>query len=266
MNLLSCQEYRKYIRSELEKHTGIRGYQGTLAKSAGCQNSYFSRVLSGKANLNAEQAMRLALYWKLSEPYTDYWNTLVSLGRTDFPPLRQRLKAKLDSIRDESQNLKNRIQEATSLEIRHGPKYYSAWYWSAIHIVVGIPGYQTAHTVADRLGLPFKLVEHCLVELREMNLVVCEHGLWKALPTHIHLPKDSPYTSINHSNWRSKAVLSAQLPGSDDMHYTCVQSHTHADFTRIKDVFLESLDRARGIIKPSNREELSCTCIDFFRV
>ena len=243
-----------------------RGYQGKMARAAGCPQSYFSQILNANAHLNPEQALRLCMFWNLSDNETEFFLELVNLARTDFQPLVKRIKDRLQVIRQHANDLAERFASSRFLSTEKEVYYYSAWHWSAIHILVGVKGCCSVESVAKWLRLSPQVVRDTLAALEAMGLV--KHGTkgWQTIPGNLHLRNDSPMLPIHHANWRERAVSHARGAPADGLHYTVVASHGEADFEQIKQIFLASLDKVRAIIAPSTDEELRCICLDFFSV
>ena len=266
MNLMTYVDYKEFMRDQIEKYRDERGYQGKLAQAARCQKSYFSQVLSTKANLSPDQAMGVAEYWQLNEDETAYFLELVSLARSQYPPLVNRIQIRLREIREKHER-KSKQVGASEVIVNDQWLYYSQWYWSAVHIIVGISGFQTPESIAQRLGLDELLVEQILNTLKLQGLVDLQKSRWVIKPVHRHLDPSSPLSTMNHSNWRHRALLDSQIPQSESLHYTSVQSHSRNDWQAIKDILLKGVTASRNIVKASSPdEELSCVCIDFFRL
>lgn len=264
-NPFSANDYKKIIRKAIEANAEIRGYQGKLAAAAGCQNSYLSKVLgAAKAHLSPEQGLRVAQFWRLGDTETDYFLELIGLARTTYAPLVARTKERLRLIKERHENLSSR-GAAVTLAADSDWLYYSAWYWSALHIIVGIPRYQTAEAAARALQLDRRLVDDVLQRLAAMGMVAQTGGRWAITPTHRHLPRESPLSPMNHANWRQRAVVDSYDPTRASLHYTVVNSHGEGDFERIKQAILGAIDQVRAIVRPAPDEDLSCLCIDLFR-
>jgi hypothetical protein len=265
MSPLNYTEYRKFIRDQIEDREGERGYQGKLAAAARCQKSYFSQILKGDANLNLDQAMGLAEFWGLSEVETQYFLDLVSLARSQYPPLVRAIKERLRKM-VEAHERDAKSSGASEIIANTEWLYYSQWYWSAIHILVGIPKFQSVTTISKALNLEEALVETVLLSLKQQGLVEQSGSSWLTKPGHRHLSAQSPLNAMNHSNWRQRAVLNSQRSRPDPLHYTSIQSHSRSDSEAIKKVFLEAIAKSRSIIRPSPNEEMTAICLDFFRV
>jgi hypothetical protein len=265
MSPLGFADYKDFIRGKIEANQGERGYQGKLAQAARCQKSYFSQVLKSETNLSLDQAMGLAEFWNLNESEAEYFLELVTLARSSYPPLVRVIKERLRGLVEKHERL-SKSAGASEIIVNDQWLYYSQWYWSAIHILTGIPKFQTVNSIARCLGLPEALVTQVLHALKQQGLVDQESSRWIIKPVHRHLASESPLNSMNHSNWRNRAVLDSQMFSSNSLHYTSVQSHSRKDMDAIKQLLLEGVSKTRGLVRPSPNEEMSCLCIDFFSI
>jgi hypothetical protein len=244
---------------------GTWGLISRMAEAARCQRSYLSRVLSSSIHLTPDHAYGLCSYWELSSEETEYFLTLVEHARSGNPEYRKHLETKLFSLRKAHEDLSNRVGRPRLELGKSESVYYSAWYWSAIHIITSIPQYQTSKGIAERLQLPEALVRTTLEGLTGFGFVERKNGKWYFLPSEIHVPRDSPLVSLHHGNWRQRAVLSAQVPSVDELHYTVVQSMTPAAADEIKRRMLDFIDEVNCIARPSKEEELVVVTCDLFK-
>ena len=261
----SFTDYRDYLRQEVLGREE-RGLLSRLAEAANCQRSHISRVLSAQLHLTPEQAFRIARFLKFNEGQAEYFLTLVEFCRSGDKDHRAYLQVALKRMKAAHEDLAKRIKDQPIGAQERELTYYSSWHWSAIHIIVSIQEFHTVSAIARRLSLAPELVESCLLQLQEFNLVRHEKGRWSIASGSLHLAKRSPFNSIQHSNWRGRAVLASQSPSSDGVHYTVVQSISRTDFERIKQLLLVAIDDYTKIAKPSREEELVCFLCDFFRV
>lgn len=265
MQLSGFTSYRAVVRHFIELHAEVRGYQGRLAEAAGVQKSYFSAMLANRTDLSPEAGMKLSLFWGFSKTQTDYFLELLSLDRTEFAPLKKRISERLAAMRNEAENLSERFP-SRKVSAAHEAFYYSTWTVSAVHVLSGVEGFQTIPALASRLGLPAQAVSDILIKLEAAGLVRKVGSRWEMKPGHFHLPKGSPLGAMNHFNWRSQAVLDSTTPGAEGIHYTSLQSHSKADLLKIKKLLFDVLDANRKLLEPSPNEDLSCLCVDFFRI
>jgi hypothetical protein len=169
-------------------------------------------------------------------------------------------------MRAAQEDLSRRLKQGAIRSEEKEMLYYSSWHWSAIHIIVSIPRYQTAGAIAGRLSLPEPFVVSCLDTLEGFGLVTRHKNTWKIATGGIHLAKTSPMNATQHRNWRERAVLQSQRPDDDGLHYTVVQSVSRQDFEKIKVQLLAAVDQYAATANASREEELVCFACDFFRV
>lgn len=267
IHLFAAHEYRPYIKHWLDSQVQSRGIMTKMAQSLGCQNSHLTRLLREEVHLTLDQAYALTSFMKLTEIETRYFLKLVELKRAGSPAFRQRLKAELDDMRREQENLATRFNKNQLGYLEKEMTYYSNWYWSAIHILTDIPQFQTSKAIAERLGLPEIMVKDCLQKLESFGMVKpTKSGAWTFASGSLHLPKSSPMNSIQHGNWRSRAVADSQKSESRGLHYTITQSISRADFDKIKQIVLSAIDNYKAVADVSPPEELICFACDFFIV
>ena len=148
-------------------------------------------------------------------------------------------------------------------------RYYSAWFYSAVHVVTSIPQFQTRDAIATALGLAPGLVSECLEFLVECGLVVAKANRFVIGPVRMHLGADSPMISRLHANWRLQSLQSLERPISNttaDLHYSTVLTLSRSDATRVRETLLRAIDETEKIFRPSPEEVLYCVGMDWFQV
>ncbi len=266
MSVFSFDDYKKFIESQIRDHAQVRGYKTDLATGAGCQRSFFSQMLHGHVHLTPDHAAGLSYFFEMNEREREYFMELVHLARASTKALREMTQRKLLELRKQNEDLALRFKKANPVNEAEQLLYYSSWHWSAIHIALTIPTYQEASSLSRLLNLKPEFVEQSLSTLKELGYVERLGKKWVASQKLIHLPKLSALTSMNHSNWRARAVANSQLQGESSVHYTAVCSLSQSDFIKLKDMVLQFLDQTRSIIEPSKEEELACLNLDWFKV
>lgn len=266
MKIYTFTSYRDVIKQKISESSQKRGYQGLLAKVAGCQPSYFSRILRNEAELSLEQALKLAGLWHFSEDETNYFLGLVNYDKTQYAPLKIRIERNLEKLRNDSQDLTKKYAKIGNTADSDYALYYSVWYMSAVHILTSIPQFSTVDKICEHLSLSRNQVEECLCRLEEMGLVRRIEKKWKITGQHLYTERTSPLTTFHHQNWRQRAVIDSQKSTQDHVHYTLVQSHNADAYRKIKAILSEAIEESRKIVETSPEEELSCMTIDLFHV
>lgn len=265
-DLYNFKDYRDYMVEKTNELHETKGLISKMAEAANCQRSHISRVLNSHLHLTLEQAHGLTVFWKLSENETTFFLRLVEHARAGSLDYRRKLEREIAKMKQEHENLSKRLN-LPSIGIKEAELlYYSSWYWSAIHIATSISSLQTSEALAERMQLPEMLVIECLKKLEHYGLVARSGTRWVFSSNTIHLPKESPMNSVQHGNWRTRAVLSSQLPGDNGVHYTTVQSLSASDYQKLQQMFLQTIDSYHKVAAPSKEEELVCFALDFFKV
>jgi uncharacterized protein (TIGR02147 family) len=263
-HLYVASTYRAYLRDVLKKMKDSHGIKSKMAKALGCQNSHLTRVLSEDVHLSLDQAFEACSFLKLTEVEAEFFMKLVEHDRAGNPRYRQKLKAEMNRIKQDQEDLAKRFQGERVGNIEREMLYYSGWQWSAVHVATMIPQFRHAAKIARRLRLDELQVKLILQQLEAFGLVKVERGEWRPTTEHIHLPRASPMNAIQHQNWRARAVQKSQDAETSGLHYTIVQAIARNDFEKIKQVILDAIDRYRKIADPSKEEEIICFACDLF--
>lgn len=266
IDLYNYTDYRKYLKDLAESDLHSWGIWGRLAKAASCQPTYLSQAIKGKVQLTADHIIGIGQFFKLTDSEIDYLLLLLEFSRAATQKLQQHLSRKINKIRKDREDLTKRLNKP---KIETGEKetlYYSAWYWSAIHVLVTIPEYKTASAIAERLLLPEIFVEQCLEQLAFYGILKKEKNEWTLGVGDVHLPKESLMTGVHHNNWRQKAILDSTLQKPENIHYTAVYSLSKKDLQTLKEKMLDLIEQSRQIVGPSKEEELACFICDLFVV
>lgn len=264
--LFTYNDYKAYIRARISASSQARGLVSAFADAAGCQRSYFSQAIHSHVHLTQDHAVGLAEYWSLNEIETDYFCTLVDFERAATPKLKNKLKARLASLKKSQEDLSKRFKQDSLEPGERELTYYSAWYYSAIHVLTSIPQFQQAEKIADRLALPLVRVNRILRTLERDKLVRRDGAFWHLGVGDLHVPQKSLLSAIHHSNWRARAVQDAQDPDSRGIHYTAVSSLSHDDFENLKALLLAFIEQTRQVVASSPEQELMTFTCDLFNV
>lgn len=266
MDLLQSSNYRSVIKEIIKDNNHIRGYQGKLSKAMGVDGAFMSRVLNGHVQLTPDQGASLSEYLKWPRDERLYFLTLVNLERASSPALKSILREELAEIRKRIESFSHRFQEATQIEGEKHQLYYSAWYFGAIHMLLMLPEYQSADSLAQRLGLSRELVQSTLRGLEAMGLAEFKESRWESLQTNLHLRPESPWATVLHSSWRQKSIMKIQERNSESLNFIGVHAISKSDAAQIKNLIRESVERVRDIASRSKEDDVYTFICDFFQI
>lgn len=267
MEVFGFSDYREYVTHRIQTDTEGRGYQKKLAVAAGCQSSYLSQVLSSQANLTVEQAMGLCSYWSFDEDETEFFMTLVQHDRAGTMKLKEHLLGKMDVIRVKRRKLSTRFQATSTITAGQELEYYSTWYLPVIHTMIAIPGFRQPKSIAAQLNLELQTVEDALTALQKSGLAEKTEFGWTNTARSIHLKSDSPLNYAYHNNIRQLAgrAMQKSKPG-ENIHYSAVYSMSQADFDKLKQQMIATLEESRKVVIDSKEETTAVFALDFFKI
>ena len=266
MILFQYDSYKEFLTA-LVKSQKNRGFLSALARHAGCTHSYLSQVLRGSPHLTVDQAAGISELLRHDEGEYEYFISLVLLERAATERLRQKLKKKLNQIREKKHSLKSAVaassETATDNEAFRN-FYYSRWQIPAIHILTASSDYQSIEQIAERILLPILEVEKILLQLCSAGLVKTSGRKFMHTNKNIHLPTDSIHNFLNHMNWRLKGLESTQQ--KDSLHYTASFCISRKHWEKIKTQLVTYIEEQRKLIGSSGSEEAYTFCCDLFRI
>ena len=266
-DLFAFNDYKPYLAEKVTHEAGLdRTYRTRLSEHVRCQPSYLSQVLNGKPDFTLEQAHRLNHFLLHDKVECRYFILLVEKSRASTRELVQFFNEQIEEAKKARFNLKKRLKETEEIAEADQHKYYSAWFYSAVYVILSIPEYQSFEAIAARFNLPQELVVDTVNFLENCGLIEQKNGVYRVTKKRLHLERDSTFIQRHHINWRSQALQSAEknLPG--DMHFSTVVALSKADYEKVKEVFVQAIQNARDIIRPSPEEELMAITLDVFRL
>ncbi|HWU42310.1 MAG TPA: TIGR02147 family protein [Bdellovibrio sp.] len=268
LTIFDFKDYKSFVRHKVDAQSGPRsGQRSALAAAMSCQLAYLSKVLnhSTGAELSLEQAEAAAHFFSLNKVELSYFIALVSEARAGTESLKEYWREQAKQIHSESRQLVSRIHFDQPLNESEMAAYYSEWYYSAIHMCVGIRGFQTPEKIAGYFKLDLTTVQKTLNFLLTAKLVKKVQARYELSHRKIHLKKDSPYVGKHHLNWKLQAMNNLGQPHSSDLHYTSVVTLSKDDFEKIRLLFFEAIEKARSTVAESEEQILACYALDFFK-
>lgn len=262
-------DYKVYLEARVKSdshNNNVKGLRGQIANFIGCQSSYFSQVINGKAHFTLEQAHRLTQFLNLEDIEAKYFMLMVEFSRAGTRDLKKFYSDQMNEIREDRGNLKKRIKNTQSVSLEDQHKYYSAWFYSAIHVMLSIPDYQSISKIATHLNIPEKMVAETIEFLIQIGLIEKQNSRYVPTKRNLHLARESVFIQRHHINWRSQCLLSVEKNLPEDLHYSNVIAISKADVKRIKEILIQSIEKAQEVIRPSPEETTCVLAMDFFNL
>lgn len=261
-------DYRSYLTellgSQPKKGHGVRSL---WANAMSCQVAYVSHILNGHYDMSLEQAEGLSRYLALNKDETEFFLLLVQKSRAGTQALKQFYKGLIQEKVKAREQIRNRMQIKATLNEADQALYYSSWLYSAVHILLTIPSYQTQpELIAEYFNQELSLIRKVLDFLETRQLILLQNGRYHVQNNFLFINKESPLFAHQQSFWRQKAIESIYKNKPDEIHFASIFTVSESDIKKIKDVLLKSIEDSTEIIKPSKEEKLYSICMDMFEV
>ena len=268
-SIYEYKDYKSYLNDFIRRRPGKGyGFRTRIAEVTRCNTAYVSQVLNQKANFSLEQAEDLNDLLEHTREEAEYFLLLIQLGRAGTPRLKKRTEQLLCERAENSQVLKHRVDIKRSLSELDQVRYYSAWYYAAVHILLAIPEFKTRELISRRLRLSSDKVARVLDFLLSVGLATKTGERYSIGVNRIFLGNDSIMLPKHHTNWRMKAIESinrSDLQNESNIHLSTILSFARKDLVTVKEKLLHGIDEARKVVRESSpEEELYCLSLDFF--
>lgn len=255
MNLFAETDYRQAILALTERRQALeRGFtRARVARDAGLQSSYLSNVLSGRANLNADQLFRIAQSFGLKEEETDYLLLLLEADRCQIPQRRAVLDERIRAVRHAhlktSAHVSAKKIAADDLSVT---EYYLDPYVMIVHVFLGIPRYaKDVSRIAEALGFGMGKLRRVLGTLERLGYAErARDGHYKLVQSHRHLPEDSPLCLPHQILFRLKSAdRLPRLAPAQRYAFSVTFSASEEVYDKIRADFLSYVKKCEASVK-----------------
>lgn len=256
--------YKEFLRAYIADSTQ-KGPVSRIATMCGCDRTYLSQVLNGKADLTPDHLIQLCDALDCSEMESRYLLLLLLRDRASALAARRSFQRKIDKLKREAQELSGKIiskESPTKITETQRNVYYSSWIYAATHSLTSIPAFQTVPALSEKLNVPADKMARTLKALVEMGVITEQKNVFKHNGQDVYLPRESSQTTSHHWNWRMKAIERAQE--EEDIHYTVAFSISQSDLEKLRNQVLQLIDKQRSQVRASGTDIACVFCCDFF--
>lgn len=258
--------YKEYLSEMLSTSGETRGKRGQLAEVLGCQSAFVSQVLNSHTHFSLEHAYEISSFLRHTESERNFFLLLVQRDRAGTKNLKSYYTAQIKDIREKRQLVHERLNVPNAISKFDEMTYYSSWIYAAIHVLLSVTKFQSAESLSKRLSLAVDKVSSCIEFLVQCGLAKIEKGIFKIGESRLHLKADSPLIAKHHMNWRMQSLRSLENSSKDDLHYSSVMAISHADYQKIKEHILKTLEETEKIIVHSPEEDGYVLGVDLFKL
>ena len=259
------KHYRDYLNMKLAKHGPSRGMRSRLAEFSGTNPAFISQVLAGEINLSLEHIPPTNELLGHTEEESHFFTLLVLHARAGTPKLEIYFRKQIQEILEKRTVFLERVKIKDTVSTTDQALYYSQWYYVAIHTLSGVPQFQTREGISERLDLPLPLVSKAIETLIGMGLIEKKGGRFIMGKKRIHLEKNSPWVSVFHSHFRTRAIQTLVTPDPVDLHFTTAMSISKSLAEKMRKRMLDVLAEFEPEIADAKEEDLYALNVDLFR-
>lgn len=267
MNIFEFENYKQFVRQKIK--TFPRRGRGQFLKIAGFLNihtSMVTHIFKGDSNLSVEQALQMSEFFALNPLETEYFVSLVQYGRAVNKQSREYFAKQIQTLKDRALNLSERLQAAKTLDDKDQAIFYSAWYFSAIHLLCAVSEFKSPNAIAEAIDLPLPTVARTLDFLVSRGLLVEERSVYRIGQTRTYVSRDSHFVAKHHLNWRLKSLEQLDYVPEDELVFTHAIAISERDFARIREEIVRFLETYKTIGEPSPSEKICFLTIDWRRL
>lgn len=268
ISIFDFSDYRTYLKQLLKSYPKKgHGVRSVWAQALSCQVAFVSHVMNGLYDFSIEQGEALSRHLAFNKDETEYFLLLLQKERAGTHELKKFYTQLIQEKLTERENVRERMKIKENLSVEDQAIYYSKWLYSAIHILLTIPDFQTSpEKIAEYFNTPLVTVREILDFLETRKLIILKNGRYLVQNNFLFINKDSPLFSHQQSFWRQKAIESIYQNNPEDIHFASIFTISEMDLKKVKEILLSSIEDSTEVIKPSKEEKLYSICMDLFEV
>jgi len=263
-DIYEFQDYKVFLLAALSHKSMGRGSKSRLAQFLGCGSAFVSQILQGSSHLSLEHGIKVSEFLKLNNDENHFFVLMLQKNRSGSKRLEKYFQDLMNEILQRRELISARVGKSESLNFEDQNEYYSSWFVSAIHVMFSIPEIQNRNQIAEALGIPPQRVQNAIDFLTTRGLLENTEGSLRPSNKRIHLNRDSPMILKHHNNWRLRALQCLEANSKAGLHFSGVWSFSRKDVDSIKKVFLNAIENAEPILRPSPEETVYGVGLDFF--
>lgn len=244
-----------------------RGFKKDLAEHLFCQTTHISQVLGKKTNLTLEQGVRVIDFIHLNAEEKKFFMILLNQARAGSALLKEFYELEKLDFLQRRKRLKEKLEKKYFLDQDQISKYYSNWFYSAIHVLLSIPDFQSPQALIEYLPLPENKILEALGFLIETGLATKKGEKYVLGKSSIEKPeKNSDSYKSFLKNWRNQAIISTDIGKKDNFHNSIIFSISKKDAEKIRGLIEDFYKTVDKIIPDSKEEDIKILSVDFFGI
>lgn len=265
MSVFQHADYRQFIRTFMDGLPGKgRGQINKIASYLGVNSTLISQILTYRRDFSLEQAEQLTEYFGLSQMEADYFLLLVEHERAGTKRLKDYFAKKISTLKEQSQEIKNRVPEGKTLTDQERAVFYSSWIYSAIRIFCSLGKGKSLEEICERFNLSREKATEVIQFLLGTGLCQQKDSLYIPGAQRTHLPQGSPFLPKHHANWRIRSIQRSEDLDSTELMFTAPFSIGKKQFELLREDILQMIQKVHARVGEGDAEEMACVNFDLF--
>lgn len=265
MNLFELENYKTIIQSIMEeKRKTQKGVSRKLAEYLNVHPSMISQVLMGNKDFSEEQMMLVTEFLGLPQLESQYLLILLQQERAGSTKLKKYYGGMKAEVRKKALSIHERVIKNKTLSDKEKAIFYSNWLYPAVHLLSTLDKKPRFEEICERLDISAARAREILDFLIDHHMVVERDGVFSSGPVVTHLEKSSPFLPKHHTNWRLKAIQYSDKISDQELMYTASMSINKKDFAKVREEFLQSIQKMVKVVSHSPAEDIAQINLDFF--
>ncbi len=262
-------EYRKYIKDTVEqkKKVGMKMTYESLATSIRVQKSYLSKVLTGNAKLNRDQAYLLCESFKLSNEEKDFFFLLLDYDTSAISNRRKDLLKQIKEIQKVKCRPKEYIQSKSIISKNDTNLYYLDPLHQLVHMALTIKEFnKSPKALCDSLNISEEKFTSILSSLETMKIIEIDKNGIKVLIESVHLEDQSSLYWPWKSQLNNMANSRLQYKKCDeDISFSVVFTCDQETKEKIRNDFFKLLEKSQKLVNKSKSKNMCQLNFDLFK-
>jgi len=265
-DIYQYSNYKAYLRSACPAKGEGRGARTRLAEFLNCHLGFVSQVLTGNAHFSVEHGILIAEFLKLSDQEKEFFLLLLQKDRAGSVKLRTFFQTKIQSILQDREQIKSRIQHSNKLTEEQKAIYYGKWIYTAVHMCTLVPRLRTAQKIRDYLEVSTQDVHDTLRDLIEFGLITQNGTEYFPSSKRFHIAQKSLPLRSHHTNWRLASIRALDDRREPQLHYSSVMSISAKAANEIREIFLRAIESTEPVIREAQDESIYVMTLDLFEL
>lgn len=265
MNIFELSNYKAIIQSILtEKRKLQKGISRQLAEYLNVHPSMISQALTGNKDFSEEQMILITEFLGLPQLESQYLLILLQQERAGSVKLKKYYDERRIEVQKKALSISERVVKNKTLSDKEKAIFYSHWLYPTVHLLSTLDKKPRFEEICKKLDISAVRAREILDFLIEIHMVVEKDGVFFSGPVATHLEKSSPFLPKHHTNWRLKAIQYSDEISDQELMYTASISINKKDFEKIREEFLQSIQKMVKIVNASPAEDIAQINLDLF--